>query len=426
MNNYIKRSLLAKLIRNLADRQIYALVGPRQAGKTTLFYILKNYLQEKKSVSPDNIFFFTFEDPEIRAQFNEDPKEFVARRIENLSGRIYFFFDEYHWAKEGGQKLKLLFDLFSPRVKFLITGSSSLEITFQTGKYLVGRVYFFHLYPLSFAEFLQTKEKEVLSAYKEINQQLRSFKLPKTKTIFERKLAKYFEEFCLFGGYPEVVKRKSKEDKQFLLSSIRKTYLEKDIRSLLLLEDVEGYRKLLQVLAGQIGALLSYNRLCSDTGLTYPTLKKYLALLEETFLVRRIRPFHKNIASELRKNPKIYFFDLGMRNSVWENFSPLNKRSDKGELVENFVFTQLAKEAKMPSFWRTKAKAEVDFVLKQAEKVYPLEVKYRKLKNPSLSRSFASFLSSYKPEKGIVLTGGFWGQKRVEKTQVIFLPVWYW
>lgn len=426
MEKYIPRKLTKKLVKHLPTRQIFAILGPRQAGKTTLFDILQEYLQKERGISPQAIFYFSFEDPEIRSQFNHNPKEFVSRRIENLSSRAYFFFDEYHWAKEGGQKLKLLFDLFSPQVKFFITGSSSLEVTFQTGKFLVGRVFYFHLYPFSFEEFLTTKEKEVLSAYQETKALIAKFTLPQKPTIFENKIASYFENFCLFGGYPEVSKTTQLETKQLILKSIINTYLEKDIRSLLLIEDLEGYRKLLGLLGAQIGNLLSYNQLSSDSGLDFKSVKKYLTLLEETYVVKKIRPFYRNLSSELRKNPKLYFADPGLRNFLLGNFASLEKRIDKGSLVENFVFSQFIKEGVIPNFWRTKGKAEVDFVFLKEGEIVPVEVKFQFLRKPLITRSFLSFLSCYQPKYGAVLTKGFYYILKKGETKVIFAPVWYW
>jgi len=425
MEKYFPRNLTSSLIKNLDSRQIFAIVGPRQSGKTTLFKILKKYLLEKKRVLKENIFYFNFEDFEIRNQFNKNPKEFIKRRIENLKGRAYFFFDEYHWAKNGGQKLKLLFDLFAPRVKFFITGSSSLELTFKTGKFLVGRLFYFYLYPFSFEEFLATGEKHIFSAYKEMKDLGQKFKVPAKQTIFEDKIRAYFQKFVIFGGYPEVIKTKGKEKKKLILKSIINTYLEKEIRSLLLIEDLEGYRKFLQILASQVGELLSYDQVANDSGLNFKLLKRYFSILEETYVLKRIRPFYKNLTSELRKNPKLYFVDLGLRNFLVDSFVSLEKQSAKGEIVENFVFGELLKKGVLPNFWRTKGKAEVDFVLKREGGLLPVEVKYRNLKKPAISRSFASFISCYQPERAMVLTNGFWGERKLGKTKVLFMPVWY-
>jgi len=425
MEKYFPRNLTSSLIKNLDSRQIFAIVGPRQSGKTTLFKILKKHLLEKKHVLKEKIFYFNFEDFEIRNQFNKNPKEFVKRRIEDLKGRSFFFFDEYHWAKNGGQKLKLLFDLFAPKVKFFITGSSSLELTFKTGKFLVGRLFYFYLYPFSFEELLTTGEKPVFSAYKEMKNLSEKFKIPAKQTIFEDKIKAYFQKFVIFGGYPEVIKTKGREKKKLILKSIVNTYLEKEIRSLLLIEDLEGYRKFLQILASQVGELLSYDQVANDSGLNFKLLKKYFSILEETYVLKRIRPFYKNLTSELRKSPKLYFVDLGLRNFLVDSFVSLEKQSVKGEMVENFVFSQFLKKGILPNFWRTKGKAEVDFVLKREGGLLPVEVKYRNLKKPAISRSFASFISCYQPERAMVLTNGFWGKRRVGKTEVLFMPVWY-
>ena len=116
--------------------------------------------------------------------------------------------------------------------------------------------------------------------------------------------------------------------------------------------------------------------------------------------------------------------DFGLRNSLIDEFGFLSFRVDKGALVENFVFSELLKKEEKINFWRTKAKAEVDFVLKK-EFPFPLEVKFQKIKKFNLSKSFLSFLGAYRPQKALVLTNQSWGKIKYRQTQVFFVPVWY-
>jgi len=430
MEKLIVRDLFSKITSWIKQKEIFIIIGPRQVGKTTLFLMLKNFLIQEKKVNPDSIFYFSFEDQEVRSQFNQNLKEFIDSRIKNLKGKIWMFLDEYHWIKEGGQKLKFIYD-FYPQIKLFVTGSSSLELTFQTAKYLVGRCFYFNLFPLSFSEFLNYKDKEVFNSFEERHKSFWDFMRGKKKginstpSIFENRLSKLFEEYVIFGGYPEVVKKKEKNLKIMVLKSIIATYLERDIRSLLLIEDIDSYRKFLQILSSQIGQIINYEQLSSDSSLYFKLLKKYLSILEETFIIQRIQPFFKNLSSELRKNPKIYFIDPGLRNALIEDFSNFSFRSDRGYLAENFVFSEILKKEEKINFWRTKSKAEIDFILRKGQKLIPLEVKFQEMRKLILPKSFLSFFEVYQPKEGLILTKQTFGKLSYRKTPILFIPVWY-
>ena len=430
MKKLIDRDLFPKITSWIKQKEIFIIIGPRQAGKTTFLLMLKDFLIQKKKINPKSVFYFSFEDAEIRSQFNQNPKEFIDSRIKNIKGKIWIFFDEYHWIKEGGQKLKFIYD-FYPQIKLFVTGSSSLELTFQTAKYLVGRCFYFNLFPLSFSEFLNYKNKEVFNSFGERHKNIWDFLSGKRKnvnltpSIFEDKLSKLFNEYITFGGYPEVVKKRGKNLKIMTLKSIVATYLERDIRSLLLIEDIDSYRKFLQILSSQAGQITNYEQLSSDSSLYFKLLKKYLGVLEETFIVKQLRPFFKNFSSELRKNPKIYFIDTGLRNALLDDFANVFLRIDRGYLAENFAFSEIFKKEKRINFWRTKSKAEVDFVLRKGLSPIPVEVKFQKMKKSILSKSFLSFLETYQPANALILTNQFWGKIKHGKTSVIFAPIWY-
>jgi len=431
MEKLIERDLFKKIISWINEREIFIIIGPRQSGKTTLFSMIQDFLIKKKKIKPGSIFYFSFENPELRSQFNQNPKEFIDSRIQKIKGKSWWLFDEFHWIKEGGQKLKFIYD-FYPQLKIFVTGSSSLELTFKTGKYLVGRGLYFYLYPLNFSEFLKFKDPINFNSYNERHSLLKDLILGKRKkiliepSIYEENFYKFFEENLLFGGYPAVVKKRDRELKKMTLKSIVNTYLEREIRDLLLIENLDSYRKLLQLLSSQIGQITNYNQLSSDTLLYFKLVKKYLNILEETFVIKKISPFFKNLSSEIRKNPKIYFYDSGLRNSLIESFESLELRPDKGALVENFVFQEIQKsDIGKINFWRTKGRAEVDFILKTAKEIIPIEIKFQKFKKLTFSKSFLSFLTHYSPEKGLILTNKFFSKTKFKKTQILFLPIWY-
>ena len=429
-NKLIKRRLFAEVLGFLPRREIFAVIGPRQAGKTTLLHLIADYLKTEKGVAGERLLYFSFEDPLVQEEFEKGPKEFIASRMKKET--TYFFLDEFHYVKEGGRKLKLVYDSF-PKAKIFISGSSSLELTFTTAQHLVGRIFYFRLFPLDFGEFLGYQAPDLVSSFSERRKWKENF-LNNISTpfpepsIFDKRLAQLWEKFITFGGYPEVVKAKDAETKVKILENIVSTYLQREIRTLLLVEDLNGYQNLLKLLAAQSGELLNLNQFSNDTGLNFLLLKKYLNVLEETFIIKKVSPFHRNLSSELRKTQKVYFLDSGLRNLLLNNFSSLTKRPDRGEIGETFVFQEMFKKLQPNekiNFWRTRGGAEVDFIFTRGQTETPLEVKVKSFKEPKVTRSLSSFLSSYKPQKAVVFNQNLWQIAERGGTRILFSPLWY-
>ena len=430
---YLKRKLFKELKKWINRKEILAIKGPRQAGKSTLLKMLEQWLKQEKKVNPDNIIFLTFEDREILEKFSKDASEIIKSFIgKNKKEIFYFLIDEFHYLKQGGQILKFLYDTFD-NVKFIITGSSSLELTSKTAKFLVGRVFFLNLWPFDFEEFLQTKSKQLNNVYQEKSEQIKNFinnskpfVVPK-EDIFAKDFEKIFEQYSLWGGYPEVLKTNDEETKKTILKNIYNTYVEKDIIGLLKTTNYATLKKLISLLAIRVGNPIKYDSLITDANSYFEEIKNHLSVLEETFIVSALKPYFKNKTNEIRKSPKIYFIDTGLRNYIINNFNSLHLRTDNGALAENTIFSQFKKQDNELEikYWRTKGGAEVDFILENLKELIPVEVKYSPLKSNNISVSFRNFLSEYKPNKGIILTKGFWGERKIDSTLIKFIPLWY-
>jgi predicted AAA+ superfamily ATPase len=429
---YLERKLLEEVKKWMDRREIIAIKGPRQSGKTTLLEMLKDWLEER-GTKEGNIIFLTFEDREILDKFSLNAKELIGSYIDSEDERYFVLIDEVHYCRDAGQKLKLLYDTFK-NVKFVITGSSSLEITSETAKYLVGRLFSFELLPFGFHEFLRAKDDRLARIFLKRQRQIedfiikgKNFGVP-SKDIFVRDLMEFLEEFLTFGGYPEVIKAAREEEKRIVLKNIFNTYLERDIVSFLQISDTMKFRKLIQLLSAQTAKLISYERLTTSTDSYFKEMTKLLDILQQTYTIRMLRPFHRNMVTELRKNPKVYFVDCGLRNNAIGVFNPIEIREDRGELAENFVLNELRfmmNEDFNINFWRTTAKAEVDFVLSARKEVIPVEVKFEKLKKEKIGRSLFSFINNYSPKRALVATRDFWGERKVNGTVVKFVPVVY-
>ena len=412
-----------------------AVKGPRQAGKTTLLKIIRRELI-RQGIDPNTITTLNFEDRNLMGQFEANPVEFVRSYISpEVASKHYLFLDEYQYVREGGQKLKLIYDTYTPKLKIIITGSSSLELTDEVGKFMVGRMLSAYLFPFTFDEFLQARDERLRRLREEKNQLLRKFLFDTTSVvevkkedIFLQEFVPHWEEYTAFGGYPAIVTEPRKELKQTLLSNLVNTYIERDIISLLGEESITEFRYLTRLLAAQTGQLLNYQQLANDTSLYYRKVKHFLSVLQETFLIRQLLPFHENVSTELRRNPKVYFLDSGLRNALVNNFAGVDYRADKGTLVESVALANILYALKLNTevlYWRTTGGAEVDFIIRKGAELFPIEIKYRTMTQSRVSRSLCSYINAYKPNRILVLTRDYWGERVANETKILFAPVWY-
>ena len=413
---YIHRELENLIRPFLKRKEVLAIIGSRQVGKTTFLEYLASQLKKEGKL----VKFITFEKRSDLELFDniEDFKD-LHKKYQIV------IIDEFQYAKQGGQKLKYLFD--TTKTKYIISGSSSLDIKFQTGKYMVGRMFKFMLWPFSFREYLSWENKEL---YKLLTSRVPDvFSLPMKKVFgseINSQLEKVFERYLISGGYPAVVLAKSQQEKEKILESILDNYLLKDIRNLLQLATENELIRLIKFLATQIGSLISYRELSSSSGLNYKELLRHLEILKQTYIIDLIRPYFTNKRTEITKNPKVYFIDTGFKNLVLSDFRKLDQRKDIGNLVENYVFMALKRKSngfQNINFWRTKSKAEVDFIIQKENKVIPIEVKYS-LK-PIIGKSIYSFIEKFSPPQGFIFTKGYIKEAKIKNCRIKFIPVYY-
>ncbi|HID43612.1 MAG TPA: DUF4143 domain-containing protein, partial [Archaeoglobaceae archaeon] len=174
-------------------------------------------------------------------------------------------------------------------------------------------------------------------------------------------------------------------------------------------------------LAFNTGSLLSISSLMNLLNMDYKTADNYISILSNTYLISLVSPFYRNLTTELRKPKKLYFVDTGLRNSIINNFLPLENRNDKGILLENFVFNELKHDFEMVNYWRTAGKAEVDFIIRVDDSLIPVEVK----SEMRITRSFLSFIKTYKPEKAVVFTFRVLKVDKIGETEIAFVPHYF-
>lgn len=410
-NDYIKGFVPREIERNIKEwidsKEVLVIRGPRQSGKTTLLYMIMGMLKERK-VDKKRINLITLEDDFEKEKFEKNPKEYISYYIGNDEGRYFFLFDEVQYIKNAGKLLKLLYDSFD-NIKIIITGSSSLDLN-QIASYLVGRAIFFELYPFSFEEFLKAKDVKAYEYSKKNKFDIKAKKIP--STLFVDKLNFYLREYLTYGGYPRVVLEEDYEKKKILLKNLYLTYIEKDIVKVYGIKYKQRVSELVKHLAALNSLIINYNEICSITGFYFKELKEVMGILENTYIIKVINPFHRNLVTELKKNPKVYFMDSGLRNFIANRFDFSDE--ELGRLLENYVLGKFREEK--VNYWRTTAKAEVDFVL--SDKVIPIEVKIK----PKITRSLRSFITEYKPRIAVLVNMDRSYKEKIENTDIFVIP----
>ena len=310
------------------------LLGPRQAGKTVVLQSLKTYFenQRKKTVY-------------VNCDVAEDLEKIDTNSITLMTritqGIDYMFIDEAQRMHNPGLTIKIIYDNI-PNIRVIATGSSSFELKNKVSDALTGRYVDFYLYPLSIREiisFVKPAKGELLAS-----------------------------DLMLYGAYPEVYLQNQPDLRRLMLSKITESYLFKDILTFSRIRNSRALQDLARALAYQIGQEMNENELASRIKIDRKTLLSYLDILEQAFVICRLYPYSQNPRREIGRKYKVYFIDLGIRNSLVGDFNALNVRSDLGALWENFLAIERKKSAHIlriapqTYFWRSYNGSEVDWV----------------------------------------------------------------
>jgi len=367
----IKRNLLGELKKHLEQKEISLIIGPRQVGKTTLMLLMEKGLKQR---GEETLY--------LNLDRETDRRHFVSQ--ENLIGKIRLeighqrgvvFIDEIQRKEDAGLFLKGIYDSNLP-YKFIVSGSGSLELKEKIHESLAGRKKVFKLNPVSFEEFVNFKTEY---RYKGRLEEFFEIEVEKRETLLW--------EYLNYGGYPRIITAERDREKREIIDEISHSYLEKDISYLLRVERVDAFSNLVRILASQLGQLVSYSRIASEINLSIKTLKNYLWYAEKTFVLQKLTPYFKNVRKEIVKAPVYYFYDLGLRNYSIGKFGNL---IEFGPIFENFILNIIQDKMRWSGatihFWRTKDKAEVDFVINSGEEILPLKLSIRKRTNHPVKR----------------------------------------
>lgn len=397
------RLIAQKLLQQRHNNKVSVLIGPRQVGKTTL---LKFLHQKLGGLFLDVDVFSQFERISTYEQFLNTLK--LEGYQEKQKEKFYVFLDEFQRYSDLSKVIKNIYD-HHPNVKIFATGSSSLNIKNRLQESLAGRKIITHLYPLNFREFLIFKDQQALIPKLE---QLSKIKSNNFLELIPN-LKKYLEEFLIFGGYPEVVLAKTKIGKQEILESIFDLYVKKELVDYLKIEKIQQAKVLIEQIAVNHGAIANYATYGQRAGLDAKTVKNYLDILQETFLIKILKPYFSNKNKELTKAPKLYFLDNGVRNYFVNNFEALRLRNDAGALFEGFYLAELLKRGEPGDhlkYYRTKSQSEIDIIVDRISQVIPIEIKYQQNLNQPGFSALQTFMNNYNLEEGYVVNVARVGQ----------------
>ena len=399
--------MFLELRKHLTQKEISFIAGPRQAGKTTLMFLLKGYLDKKG----EKTLFLNLDIETDKEYFVS--QEALIKKIELELGKAkgFVFIDEIQRKQDAGLFLKGIYDMNLP-YKFIVSGSGSVELKEKIHESLAGRKRIFELSTLSFEEFINFKTQ-----YKYKDKLTEFFIIEKAKTEL------LLEEYLNFGGYPRVVLGEELAEKQRLIGEIYQSYIERDISYLLRVNKTEAFSSLVKLISAQTGNMANFSELSSTLGISAKTVKDYLWYMEKTFIIQRINPYFRNIRKEIVKSCVYYFYDLGLRNFAIGEFGRLK---DKGFVFQNLICNLLREKLKDTSakicFWRTKDKAEVDFVVDVGKEIIPVEVKYKKMASIEIKRSLRSFIEKYAPQKAFVVNLSLEAEANFRGTKIHIIP----
>lgn len=409
----IPRIYDASFIKSLRNPLITVVIGPRQSGKTTT---VNNFLNgipanRKFSLNMDSL----FERDRVKSKetyLQDRVEETLGFTLERLKERFYFFIDEAQKLPMIFELLKILQDRYAPYLKIIISGSSSLELLDKSAETLAGRVQILRVYPFSMSEAALYEEIDdchcAASFYSGIfsgsldadrlTELIREFK-PKSK-----KKMQLIDKLLTRSLFPPTFSMITEEAIPRWLMDYMDTYLERDMRSLREIGNIDAYRKVVSQLSTRIGSLLEYHKLGMDAGVNQITTKKYVTIWQESLIGFLLSPFFLNLSTRIKKSKKVYFFDnaLVWALSGFKDRQLIDAGGHIGHYFENLLITDFVKwgiNLEQPvsfHFWEKSRASEVDLVIDAQGMTIPIEIKYCDTWDKKFIHTFDVFKEKHK------------------------------
>jgi len=361
MNSYIRIKYLDRIKRSLENDKLIVLYWQRQVWKTTL---MKTLIQDKKLVWIKK--YFSFEDVQVRSfKSTKDFTDFLSFKLNlNFENHWYLFLDEVQYIENIVWILKSIYDDEKIKLKIIATWSWMWNIPTKAWSSLVWRWEEVFIYQFSFEEFLWIKW---------VNTDF--LNLEKYSEIIWEEILKYYQEYLIWWGYPEVIKAKTEEKKQKELQKIIKRFFEKDVNFWFAKDDFIEFEKIYFYIYQNIWNLLKVEKISNLTWIWVKKVQKYLTFLKRSLVIFDVKPFFSDKTKEIFSQPNMYLSDLWIFSFLWKNY--WDKLED-WKVIENFVFLELLKN--FPDyeikFYKKKNWTEIDFILENWKwEIIPIEVK---------------------------------------------------
>lgn len=399
----VRREMADQILPWLGTEKIIIIKGSRQTGKTFLLHYLEDYLKEKG----ESTIFINVEQKRHLPMFH-DPKLFYRflKEQANLGNgkKLYVFLNHFEYLRLPGTFLKTLYEMTKEHLQIITSAATSFTVI-KNEEELGELRKVFYLRRFSFREYLSVRSDLKYSDRFKFHQ---IEKMQDFYTLYKHDLEEYISDFIYWGAFPSVVMEKDPEKRYEILDNIIHHYIEKDISSFLRVENVDAFIQLMEILAHETGNLLNHQDLSTRLGIHKKTLGKYLEIVEGTFTYSFIPPYFTNPKKELAKMHKVYSNDAGLV-SYFLRQAPHDLISVYPALsrVKNYIFNEIRKMGHNDNiyFYRTIAKAEIDFVLCTTDEIIPIKIKPGKKnqKVPVVLKNFKSTYSDY-VKKMIVVT----------------------
>jgi len=392
----IYRDIIDRIRPWLSQDTILMLKGARQVGKTTILHYLQKEIEGQGSMARYIAADLDFADPSFG-----DPRLFILRLADLFQGKTgTVLIDEFQSIPNAGLFLKTVYDQTKDRYHFIVSGSSSLELT-KNAESLAGRKKEFIIRPFSFREFIRARFPDI---------PLKCFGLDELRAIedfaalYGTLLKEAYAEYLTIGGYPGPV-LSPPELRVDILKELLSTYLHKDVAGYQKIENVTGFNNMVRLLSAQTGSQVNKSELGATLRLNAETVNRYLDILEGTFVFSLVPPWFSNPRKEVSKMPKVYVNDPGIllaagtRPAVRPAYELLD-----GHLVENAVYLSFVARAEKIRYWRTIGGAEVDFIVDTETGALPVEFKFTAAK-PTEPVAMRNFRAAYtEARKGIIVS----------------------
>lgn len=422
---------------------ITVIIGPRQSGKTTTVNSFLDGIPQNRKFYLNLDSLFERDRVKSRESYLQDRvEETLGFTLSRLKERFYFFIDEAQKLPMIFEALKILYDKYSPYLKIIISGSSSLELLDKTAETLAGRVQTLRIYPFSMSEASFYEEIDNFQCAEVLYNNIFSGSLDSDRLTGlvkqykpkSQKKMQLIDRLLTRSLFPPTFSKITEEAMPRWLIDYIDTYLERDMRSLKAIGNIEGYRKVVAQLSSRVGSLLEYNRLGADAGVNQITTKKYVTIWQESLIGFLLSPFFLNLSTRIKKSKKVYFFDNALiwALSGFKERQLIEAGGQAGHYFENLIVSDFIKwgvNLEKPVsfyFWEKSPVSEVDLVVNTQGMTIPIEIKYSNVRDKKHIHALQMFKEKHK-EKNLVIPFSlivYRGEFMALNDNIFYVPVW--